>query len=229
LLVLSWSVLSSSEIKKPILLLLFVTRKCRCAAVSPIIGDRCLQIADLLTDSMMKEPFCLSYKFKSEASRRSPLCASDNDHPMANCDRCGRYFPHDRALQQHKDDSSSHWLCYRCNLDFASFEGRQQHYAQTHCKECNSVFRTAQSRIQHMESDHWYCRLHDKVSIPHTYYYRFEPETNFCACCRLSVPELASDRTAYRAPVTTHAGSAQRSVVHLFFPLHISHFPSAPR
>ena len=147
---------------------------------------------------------------------------------MAYCNRCKRSFTHDQALRQHRDASSSHWPCYTCRLDFASSSGRQQHYAQSHCSECDSVFGTTESRIEHMEREHWYCRLHDKVSIPHTYYDRFEPETDFCACCRLSVLKLASDRTKYRAPVTTHAGNAERFVTP-FLPLHISHVPSAPR
>lgn len=111
-----------------------------------------------------------SYKFevKSHAGH-SPL-ASDNDHRMAfYCGRCERWFPHNRALEQHIEDSSSHWLCDDCNIDFESDEARRQHYIQNpnhhYCGICDRHFNFRKSRIQHMLDRHWYCRVHDKVSV----------------------------------------------------------------
>jgi hypothetical protein len=86
---------------------------------------------------------------------------------MAYCDRCERRFPSERALEQHKDNSNAHWLCDDCDLDFGSFYGRQEHYKQSrnhhYCKECDRLFNFEESKIQHMEAKHWYCRAHDRV------------------------------------------------------------------
>src|SRR5216683_6802201 len=88
---------------------------------------------------------------------------------MAYCDRCERWFPHDRALQQHMENSPSHcqWPCDDCGLDFEDEEAQRQHYIQSsnhhYCRECDRHFDLEESRIQHMFAKHWYCRLHDKV------------------------------------------------------------------
>ena len=108
----------------------------------------------------------------------APLFVSNHDHLVAYCDRCERWFPHDQALRQHKENSSSHWFCHHCGLDFASWTGLQQHYIQSpnhhYCRECNTLFDSEGSRARHMEAKHWYCRMHDKVSIYRPHYFLFE-------------------------------------------------------
>ena len=88
---------------------------------------------------------------------------------MAYCDRCGRGFRDNRALEQHKQDSSYHWICHDCGLDFSIFTGLDQHYKQSpkhhYCRECNTDHQSEELRLRHMEDNHWYCRLHDRVSV----------------------------------------------------------------
>ncbi|SRR6266702_3700285 len=97
---------------------------------------------------------------------------------MAYCDRCERWFPHDRALEQHKEDSNSHWACDDCDLDFESYVALREHYIQSpnhnFCKECDRHFKFEESRKQHMDDKHWYCRKHDRVS---THYHQISCET----------------------------------------------------
>ncbi|KAH9020053.1 hypothetical protein EDB84DRAFT_1515846 [Lactarius hengduanensis] len=79
----------------------------------------------------------------------------------AYCDRCDQWFPHDRALEQHKEDSDSHWACDDCDLDFGSHDALRQHYSQSqnhnYCKE--SVFKSEPGLHSHYKdkSDHHYC------------------------------------------------------------------------
>ncbi|KAH8990416.1 hypothetical protein EDB86DRAFT_1774917 [Lactarius hatsudake] len=84
----------------------------------------------------------------------------------AYCDRCERWFPHDRALVRHKEDSNSHWICDDCNLDLENDDALRQHFIQSwnhyYCKECNH-FGFEESRRQHMNDRHWYCTVHDLV------------------------------------------------------------------
>ncbi|KAH9168393.1 hypothetical protein EDB89DRAFT_1992280 [Lactarius sanguifluus] len=84
----------------------------------------------------------------------------------AYCDQCERWFPHDRALEQHKEDSNSHWICDDCNLDLENDDALRQHFIQSrnhyYCKECNH-FGFEESRRQHMNDRHWYCTVHDLV------------------------------------------------------------------
>ncbi|KAI0294628.1 hypothetical protein B0F90DRAFT_1811632 [Multifurca ochricompacta] len=86
---------------------------------------------------------------------------------MAYCDRCMRYFAHDRALEQHKEDSNNHWDCDDCDLDFESYDLRRQHYIQSrnhhYCKECDRLFNSEEGRRQHMDAKHWYCETHDRT------------------------------------------------------------------
>ena len=88
---------------------------------------------------------------------------------MAYCDRCDRGFRDNRALEQHKQDSSYHWICHDCGLDFSNFTGLDLHYIQSpkhhYCRECKTDYRSEELRLRHMEDDHWYCRLHDRVSV----------------------------------------------------------------
>ena len=89
----------------------------------------------------------------------------------AYCDRCQRWFPHDRALEQHKRDSSFHCFCNHCDLDFGSSDALRQHYIESgdhhYCNECDRHFNSEESRRQHMGAKHWYCGYHDRVSTLH--------------------------------------------------------------
>jgi len=86
---------------------------------------------------------------------------------MAYCDRCQRWFPHDRAYEQHTEDSDSHWICEDCNIDFASEESLVKHYANSpnhhYCRECDRHFPDEGARMQHMRAKHWYCEIHNRV------------------------------------------------------------------
>ena len=91
-------------------------------------------------------------------------------HLMAYCNRCDRAFRDNRALERHEQDSSNHWTCDDCGVDFPTFTGLNQHYSQSqkhhYCMECETHYASEASRLRHMEDDHWYCRQHDKVSAP---------------------------------------------------------------
>ena len=95
------------------------------------------------------------------------LFPSSHDHPMAYCDRCERWFPNDRALEQHEEYSDAHWPCDDCDLDFGSSHAREEHYRQSpnhhYCRDCDRLFSHEGSKMQHMEAKHWYCQTHDKV------------------------------------------------------------------
>ncbi|KAH8977821.1 hypothetical protein EDB92DRAFT_2056297 [Lactarius akahatsu] len=109
---------------------------------------------------------------------------------MVYCDRCERWFPHDRALEQHKEDSDSHWACDDCDLDFGNHDALRQHYIQSqnhhYCKECDRHFKFDESRRQHMDDKHWYCREHDRVfkSEPGLHsHYRQSTDHHYCFEC----------------------------------------------
>ncbi|KAH9035783.1 hypothetical protein EDB85DRAFT_1943106 [Lactarius pseudohatsudake] len=110
---------------------------------------------------------------------------------MAYCDRCMRSFPHNRALEQHKEASSSHWACYDCGLDFESYDARREHYIQSpnhhYCRECDKHFNSKVSRMQHMDYQHWYCGVHDrafKSEYGLQEHYRQSSDHYFCVPCR---------------------------------------------
>ncbi|KAH9971824.1 hypothetical protein BGW80DRAFT_420889 [Lactifluus volemus] len=82
---------------------------------------------------------------------------------MAYCDRCSRWFPHDRALEQHEEDSPYHWRCDNCDMDFGSFRARQQHYRDSrrhyYCDEHDTHFDSEAHLKRHYQrsADHDYC------------------------------------------------------------------------
>ncbi|KAI0067208.1 hypothetical protein BV25DRAFT_1867740 [Artomyces pyxidatus] len=84
---------------------------------------------------------------------------------MAYCPRCDRYFPHDRALEQHEENSSNHNIC--CGTDFSSALGLKEHYVQSprhhYCQYCDRHFGSENGFLNHMEAVHWYCPTHRKV------------------------------------------------------------------
>jgi hypothetical protein len=151
---------------------------------------------------------------------------------MAYCERCERWFPHDRALQQHEDNSNSHWICNDCGLDFTSYNARREHYIQSpghhYCRECDRHFNSEVSRMQHMDSQHWYCEAHDRVST--LYYHPFTITRCLLrrlATCRSLRMNMASWSTTDRAWPTNTALYAVRSVASgvrvLPVPLHVQH------
>ena len=86
---------------------------------------------------------------------------------MAYCERCERSFPHDRALQQHEENSNAHNLCYGCNKDFATFYQLKQHWVASprhhYCQECNEHFDDHDELEEHYEEEHYYCTICSKV------------------------------------------------------------------
>jgi len=77
---------------------------------------------------------------------------------MAYCDRCARYFPHNRALQQHLENSSFHWICDDCGLDYPNKESRRNHYIQSknhhYCGVHDQHFQNQNNLQQHLNSRH---------------------------------------------------------------------------
>jgi hypothetical protein len=147
--------------------------------------------------------FCLTpvniYKRSGWSPSVRPFISSRHCHLMAYCERCSRWFPHDRALGQHKEDSSFHWPCDDCDMDFASFGSREQHYVNSrrhhYCQECSQDFRLEESRRQHMLAKHHYCGVHDRVSHPHSHWTLVETHV----ACRFSIQEHSSNCTTNRA------------------------------
>ncbi len=90
-------------------------------------------------------------------------------HQMVYCNHCDRSFVYNGAYEQHRSNSSAHWICDSCNIDFASEGSLNQHYKNSskhhYCKECDWHFDSAHSKMQHMEAKHWYCEMHNRVRI----------------------------------------------------------------
>jgi hypothetical protein len=90
---------------------------------------------------------------------------------MIYCDRCQRWFPHERAYEQHTEDSCSHWICDDCEVDFGSEKSLTQHYTNSpkhhYCQECDRHFDDVGAKVQHMRAKHWYCETHNRVRGSH--------------------------------------------------------------
>jgi hypothetical protein len=56
-----------------------------------------------------REPICVS------ESLPFPFLSPDHNHIMAYCNPCSRWFPHERARQQHYVDSRMHHYCEEHN------------------------------------------------------------------------------------------------------------------
>ncbi|KAI5118107.1 hypothetical protein M0805_003461 [Coniferiporia weirii] len=86
---------------------------------------------------------------------------------MTYCDRCNRWFPHDRALEQHERDSVNHQICYECNRDFPTWTGLKEHYVQSrhhhYCQRCDKHFNTDNGFINHSVSKHYFCVEHRRT------------------------------------------------------------------
>ncbi|KAI0758801.1 hypothetical protein C8Q74DRAFT_1209351 [Fomes fomentarius] len=85
---------------------------------------------------------------------------------MPECERCDRWFNTDRALEQHRDNSSMHHICYRCDRDFTTAVGLIQHYIQStrhpYCRWCDDHFDDFEELDDHYEDAHWYCDACDR-------------------------------------------------------------------
>lgn len=86
---------------------------------------------------------------------------------MAYCDRCERYFRDDRALEQHEDASTAHWMCRPCGKDFTSEVSLEQHYVQSprhdYCQTCDEHFDDDDELLDHLVDEHNGCRSCRKV------------------------------------------------------------------
>ena len=90
---------------------------------------------------------------------------------MPYCERCEKYFWHNRALWQHEEDSSRHHLCRPCNNDFTTWTSLKQHYVQSrwhaYCQLCNELFDSDsdESLEDHEDEEHYPCRSCDIVRV----------------------------------------------------------------
>ncbi|KAI0341165.1 hypothetical protein BDW22DRAFT_1359397 [Trametopsis cervina] len=103
------------------------------------------------------------------------------------CDPCDRWFPHYRALQQHRETSSRHtgFFCQECDKEFATEQGLKEHYIQSPrhpycpfceehfddrdevaehhsqyhypCLSCRKLFKSELGLHEHNRQSHWYC------------------------------------------------------------------------
>ncbi|KAI0299998.1 hypothetical protein B0F90DRAFT_1810532 [Multifurca ochricompacta] len=92
---------------------------------------------------------------------------------MSHCDRCERWFPHDQAYDQHRENSNNHWICDSCDIDFKNQESREQHYIfqseeglnshyrqsgeHNYCAQCEEVFGDDDELWDHAEEEHNAC------------------------------------------------------------------------
>ena len=89
----------------------------------------------------------------------SPLCISCWTRPahMSYCHRCDRSFSSFQALEQHVENSSSHFVCNECRIDLASDDELHEHCRQLHwyCSTCKEVFESAEDlRVHRRSPDH---------------------------------------------------------------------------
>jgi len=108
---------------------------------------------------------------------------------MAYCDRCDRYFPHDRALEQHEQNSNMHNICYGCNRDFETLFQLKQHWVASprhhYCQKCDEHFDDGDDLEEHYEDAHYYCpscrRIFDSALGLHEHNRQSHP---YCPDCR---------------------------------------------
>jgi len=82
---------------------------------------------------------------------------------MPYCDRCDRHFVNWRALEQHKENSSYHHICFDCDdKDFPTRSGLEQHWDQSsqhsYCRICDEHFDDEDELEDHYDDNHHYCR-----------------------------------------------------------------------
>ncbi|CAE6449569.1 unnamed protein product [Rhizoctonia solani] len=84
---------------------------------------------------------------------------------MAYCDRCDRSFSSDYAYNDHRRDSSRHYVCFPCNKDFPTRERFNQHLKQSsrhhYCFWCYEDFEDEYDLDEHDEECHEYCNSCD--------------------------------------------------------------------
>ncbi|OCH88552.1 hypothetical protein OBBRIDRAFT_80325 [Obba rivulosa] len=110
---------------------------------------------------------------------------------MASCERCSRGFGNDRALQQHKKDSSAHHICDDCGLDHSNRLQLIMHWTESsrhhYCRRCDTHFGGMNDLSHHYEQDHYYCALCSKVfdldSDIHEHRRTTHP-ASYCALCK---------------------------------------------
>ena len=76
---------------------------------------------------------------------------------MSYCHRCDRSFSSSQALEQHVENSSSHFVCNECRIDLASDDELHEHCRQLHwyCSTCKEVFESAEDlRVHRRSPDH---------------------------------------------------------------------------
>ncbi|KZT69380.1 hypothetical protein DAEQUDRAFT_726665 [Daedalea quercina L-15889] len=80
---------------------------------------------------------------------------------MAYCDRCGRHFGSEHALEQHRENSSAHNVCDDCDKDFRTYDALKQHWSNTrrhhYCRSCDEHFDDEEDLEKHFEDAHFYC------------------------------------------------------------------------
>ncbi|KAF7436151.1 hypothetical protein PC9H_002977 [Pleurotus ostreatus] len=80
---------------------------------------------------------------------------------MVYCDRCGRSFSHYGAYDQHRQYSSSHFVCWDCNIDFESWVGLKEHWVQSkrhsYCQYCDRHFDDNSKLSEHFDDEHYLC------------------------------------------------------------------------
>ncbi|OJT12099.1 hypothetical protein TRAPUB_11351 [Trametes pubescens] len=88
---------------------------------------------------------------------------------MAFCGRCDRWFGSERALEQHKDDSNMHHICYECDKDFTSARALEQHEFQSSrhpsCEQCRILFDDWDDLYEHYDDEHHYCDICNKPFV----------------------------------------------------------------
>ena len=82
-------------------------------------------------------------------------------HLLPNLQELVPGAPHERGLP----------VGWKLQYGIASDGDRWEHDIQSqnyhYCRECDRHFNFEESRKQHMDDKHWYCRYHDRVSTPH--------------------------------------------------------------
>jgi transcription elongation factor Elf1 len=93
------------------------------------------------------------------------------------CERCERLFSSSAAIDAHRKDSSNHYLCWHCNLDYATYERRRLHMFDDHfqCMKCSAKKNSSTQLLWHIEEAHHYCSQCQRY---------FENRNNLCQVCQ---------------------------------------------
>ncbi|KAJ8701792.1 hypothetical protein PTI98_000545 [Pleurotus ostreatus] len=109
---------------------------------------------------------------------------------MVYCDRCGRSFSHYGAYDQHRQYSSSHFVCWDCNIDFESWVGLKEHWVQSkrhsYCQYCDRHFDDNSKLSEHFDDEHYLCsgcNIVFKNEYGLKEHYRQSPRHFYCSPC----------------------------------------------